>query len=776
MGPRFPVGLQIGAQEVVVEEGVGALVGQMRADDRLEEAGVLPLQEQVHLMAGELRVAGALFLRAQRGPAHQPLEAGQLRVRIQCPQQTEDRPQRFVGFPPAVPEVVEPQRLAADQSARFPDLGDPLRRLRRLGQAQILGGDGGSASRQRLPGGFGLVLDLHLDDGAISERGGRQPDPALGIGHQVEPGQGTPRQEIQLGARRQRWRGLFLARQALGELHRPGHVAHRGRRCVTFGHRQGHRVGRALVPGVQQQSRAGQAISGVLPGIPSVEDVAGFVADGPTGRVEVGQVVGDPGTGSPACEPSEAGEQPRVGHEVARDHMDAGGPVPVQDPDLGIAPRGDRHRGQVDRRVGPQLQGPVPARQPSGHGNPVGDAQGAERFAGIAQPQRIVAGRQTGDLQLVAHGSDGRAPVGGEGPPAQFQQGPGVRCVPREPRDPHDLTHPGMDLAGAGAIGGLQRPGTMEFAFAGHLDPGELLEPAEFDAALGIGPQGDLLGGGETPPVEDESEHLIGHRFAVSTAHLDPMVFAVPLQEGVTDVGRPFQAVDLPGAGRAQLAFLTPAQWLDPPAQGGRDPCQPIGDPEGPGEQSGWLEVRGPEIDGGRATDAVVGDRGERQAWLREQFGRGRMVADAQRGPDRQHRVGSGHALLRVEVEPGLQGVGLGVMLEFGQRGQTTLGIGENDGSAAGGGRERDLDPAIPGVGLPPASVQPRRGVGDHPRVFVEHPEQIPARPRRLQQAVSSSTDQRTRGTPPADDFDDPSPALALQLGKAEPARGAQER
>ena len=629
--PRLPVGLQIGTQEVVVEKGPGTLVGQVRADDRLEKAGVFPLQEQIHLVAGELRIPGPLLLRVQGGPAHQPVEAGQRRIGIQGPQQSEDRFQRLIGLPPAVPEIAERQRLAPDQSPGFPDFGGPSRGVQRTGQTQILADDGRGGPRQGLPGGLGLVFDLDLDHRTVSERRGRQADPALGIGHQVEPGQRSPGQEVQFGARRRRRRGLFLARQALGHLDAAGHVAHRRWRRMAVGDGEGHRVGRTFVPGVEEQSRASQPVARILPGIPAVEDVARLVADGPPARVEVGQMVGDLVSGSPPGEPAEAGEQRRLGHEVAGDHMDTGGSVPVEEPDLGLARGGEGHRGEVHRRSRPQLQRAGLAHQPTGHGNPVGDAQGGQRFTGVAQSQRIVAGGQPGDLQLVAHGADGRAPVGDERAPAQLQQGPGVGCVPREPWDPHGFPDTGMDLAGAGPVGGLQRPGTVEVLPGRHLDPREVLEPAEFDAPLRVGPQRRLLGGHEPPPVEHESQRLIGHGFAVAAEDLDPMVLPVPSQEGVPRSGGPFQAVDLPGAGRAQFALLAAGHRVDPPAQGGRDPSQTVGDAEGPREQSRRLEVRGAEFDRGRAGDAVMGDRGECQSRFRQQFGRGRVVADAQR-------------------------------------------------------------------------------------------------------------------------------------------------
>ena len=48
-----------------------------------------------------------------------------------------------------------------------------------------------------------------------------------------------------------------------------------------------------------------------------IEPAIRLVADGPPARVEVGQMVGDLVSGSPPGEPAEAGEQRRLGHEVA---------------------------------------------------------------------------------------------------------------------------------------------------------------------------------------------------------------------------------------------------------------------------------------------------------------------------------------------------------------------------------------------------------------------------------------------------------------------------
>ena len=127
-------------------------------------------------------------------------------------------------------------------------------------------------------------------------------------------------------------------------------------------------------------------------------------------------------------------------------------------------------------------------------------------------------------------------------------------------------------------------------------------------------------------------------------------------------------------------------------------------------------------------------------------------------------------------MEPGLEGIGLGVVLEFGQGGKPALGVGEHQGFAAGCGGEGDLDPAILRVGLPSASVQPSHRIGDDPGVLVEHPEQVSARPRRLEQAVSAAADQGARRPSAADHLDDPSAPLAPQLGEAELAGRAQER
>ena len=164
VSPGFPIRFQIRPQQVVIDEGARPLVGQVRSDDRLEEARIFPLQEEIHLMAGELRIPGASLVGCQRRPTHQPIEACQLRIGMERPQQAEHRFQRVVGFPLAVPGLRQRQALSADQPPGIPDFRRAARCLQHTAQALILKGDGLFGSDNRQPRGLGGVFHVHLDE------------------------------------------------------------------------------------------------------------------------------------------------------------------------------------------------------------------------------------------------------------------------------------------------------------------------------------------------------------------------------------------------------------------------------------------------------------------------------------------------------------------------------------------------------------------------------------------------------------------------------------
>ena len=273
--------------------------------------------------------------------------------------------------------------------------------------------------------------------------------------------------------------------------------------------------------------------------------------------------------------------------------------------------------------------------------------------------------------------------------------------------------------------------------------------------------------------MEGQREGLVGHRFPVFAADFHPIALAAPAQEGVPREGGPIDAVELPAPGGAQFTLLATGHGIDPSVHGGRDPAQTFWNPEGVGHQAARRESGERHL--GAGAHAVEGGGGQRQSGVGEQFRGGRLVADAQRRPHRQDRFGPGHALLRIQVELGLQRVGLGVVFEFGQRRQPTLGIGQHDGASARVGRERDLDAAVLGVGLPLAPIEPSHGVGHHAGILVDDLDQIAARSVGLQQRKPAASDEGPGGASPADDLDDPRPSFAFELGKAKRPCGPEE-
>ena len=266
----FSIRFQIGPQQVVIDEGARPLIGQVGPDDGLEEGRIFPLQEEIHLMAGELRVAGASLVGCQRRPTHEPIKARQLGIRMEGPQQAEHGLQGVVGFPLAVPGLRQRPGLSADQPLGIPDFRRAAGCFQYAAEALVLKGEGFFGPDNRQPRGIGGVLHIHLDEGSVPEGGRRQPDLAGGIRDEVEQGRRSRGQKVPVRIQSRSGRGELTSRQHVGHLCHSGQAARGGERCGPVGDGQCFRIGGALVPGVEQQAGPGQPIARVLRGIAAV--------------------------------------------------------------------------------------------------------------------------------------------------------------------------------------------------------------------------------------------------------------------------------------------------------------------------------------------------------------------------------------------------------------------------------------------------------------------------------------------------------------------------
>ncbi len=100
--PRVGGGLQVAGevvfQQEIIHEGLVLFVSQRRFDDLGEKRGILAGEEEVQLVAGELRVFGEFFVVLELRPLQDPGELGEGGVAAQRGEQRVDAAQRVVGL------------------------------------------------------------------------------------------------------------------------------------------------------------------------------------------------------------------------------------------------------------------------------------------------------------------------------------------------------------------------------------------------------------------------------------------------------------------------------------------------------------------------------------------------------------------------------------------------------------------------------------------------------------------------------------------------------
>ena len=74
------VGGEVGTEQPMVHEGLVALVGEVGKDDLLEKGGILLMNEEIELVAGEFRVPCLLFGKLEPRPIEDEPELCQVAV------------------------------------------------------------------------------------------------------------------------------------------------------------------------------------------------------------------------------------------------------------------------------------------------------------------------------------------------------------------------------------------------------------------------------------------------------------------------------------------------------------------------------------------------------------------------------------------------------------------------------------------------------------------------------------------------------------------------
>ena len=197
--PRLQEFGHVVVEQPVVEERLVLLVGQVRLDDGVEEFGVFLAQEEVQLVAGELRVEGSFFFDLQLRPLQQERELGELRIFRKRGVQRVDFGQAVVGFEAAPGGVLELELFADVEDRHLFLLGEVQGRIQPLLQAQVgeeggLLGQGGAAG-----GGVQRVAGDHVDHSVRAELFHRHLHYAVFVGGQVHRHGTGVVQEIEVG-------------------------------------------------------------------------------------------------------------------------------------------------------------------------------------------------------------------------------------------------------------------------------------------------------------------------------------------------------------------------------------------------------------------------------------------------------------------------------------------------------------------------------------------------------------------------------------------------
>jgi hypothetical protein len=164
--------------------------------------------------------------------------------------------------------------------------------------------------------------------------------------------------------------------------------------------------------------------------------------------------------------------------------------------------------------------------------------------------------------------------------------------------------------------------------------------------------------------------------------------------------------------------------------------------------------------------NAVVGGAGDGQLRLGEQFGGEMGLAEHQGGAHGQRGLATGEELLALDVELGVEAVVFGVVGELRERGEGAGGIADDEVLRAGLVRERNGDAAEFFIDGEFAALKPCDGVFDGLVLFIEHEDQIARGAGLLKSVVLAGADEGAAAAAAADEFDDPGPAFAFEVGE----------
>ena len=393
---RFEVGIELGSEQELVDEGLVTFVGKVGCDHLREEPGILFPEEEVQLMAGELGIPGAFFLFLEIRPVEDELELTQGCVLPDGKQVTVSAGEILKNLKARGAQVLDLQALALLQEGDRVLFGEVAIRVESLAEAQVR--DFGCTFRQ---GEFGVACPLMVEDEdvhvlAVPEGIEVDGEVALLVRLQVEKTDRAVDEEIDRAAGRNFLPSLF-ARRRRGCSSGLGGLAGQGA-IVIFPIREGFlfRLGITHGPGIEDNLRAFEHVARQFPGIAPLKDVAEFVPDLATADVEVGQVAGGAAEESAPGGVAEESKEVEVRQEAGGNNVYAGGFVGIRHVDLQrLAVGGElcQVRGiPVDQLEGPGAVEDVPV----GHhspGNPEGDG-----LAALLEKEAVVAG-----FKVVGH-------------------------------------------------------------------------------------------------------------------------------------------------------------------------------------------------------------------------------------------------------------------------------------------------------------------------------------------------------------------------------------
>ena len=764
--PRLEVATQVAAEQPLVQEGLVEFVGEEGAHDLPEERRVLLVEEEVQLVARvllvELEPAGARQVR----PLQEERELLQRRVLRERGEQLERLGERVEDLDLGRGDV-ERYLAARGDELDLPGLREVLVLGEGLGQRAGARREPRLVPRDRLVDCLRAVDRENVDVLALAEVGERDAHDAVGVRRQVREQPGTFGQVVEVGRRgRAAFEALELLLLAVGAsaastAPTPAEAA------AGAAAEADRRVPRVLQRDpVEQQRGPLEHVARVLRGVASIEDVAVLLAQLAAGVVGTREPVEQDHRRAGRAAAAEAREQV-LGRNVARgDEVHARRRRRVGEADehrfavrLDLDDVQRRLRARRQRAVAPDQVAPVARAARDAH---------VDLLAGRVHRQLVVAGFEPAQLQEPSRDREAieRVAVVAQ----QGQLGARRRGLFAHIRQSERLADDAVQLARQLDPRVAQRDGRRRVAVPLDDHFADPREPAELDAAVGVGLQRDVDGVAVVLVSQVEPADPAGQRLAALAAELDDVSALCAQQQRRAGLGGRVDAVDGDRVGLARQGDGVAVHALHAAAEGHGQRREPRRHPEAVRGLTSVDELQVADLLRGRLPVEVGGD--DLQERLLQQLQRDRVAAQRQLraqqqlgGPARQHG-------LAIHVDPAAQPVGLAAVRERRDRGPAALP--QDDLLLAWIGREGNQDLAAV-VCRVVAAAEPGGRVGHVAAGFVIDAQDLARRGRALDHAQLALVDDRAAGDAAADEVDDVG-ARPAQLGQVEDPAHAPHR